>query len=167
MPEELNPAAKALIDKMRAEEARKLLEQKRAEQRLIEQKKAEKKSKKAPEPQEPETEPIQTAPSSTTPIQVITEPATSEPIPTESVSTEIPKEPTPSEDKSAKKQSFNFLYPLLENNIRVHMVMDPVPIEGILTAYSQYEMKLNTPSGRRILMKHAVSYIEILEQTPD
>jgi hypothetical protein len=28
-------------------------------------------------------------------------------------------------------------------------------------------MKLNTPSGRRILMKHAVSYIEILEQTPD
>jgi sRNA-binding regulator protein Hfq len=167
MPEELNPAAKALIDKMRAEEARKLLEQKRAEQRLIEQKKAEKKSKKEPEPQETETEPIQPVPVSPKPSQGVTEPATSEPMPAESVSSDTPKEPAPSEDKPAKKQTFNFLYPLLENNIRVHMVMDPVPIEGILTAYSQYEMKLNTPSGRRILMKHAVSYIEILEQTPD
>ena len=166
MPEHLNPAAKAMIDKKRAEEAKKLLEQKRAEQKLADQKSAEQRLESqmvAAQKRSEETVARQTFAKECLFNKKLFE--------TESVQTTNPKKSSdqkssgqkPSYHKSQPASATNFLLPLLDKNIRIYMINNTTPIEGKLERFNLYEIKVVTPNTKLILMKHSISFIEILE----
>ena len=143
MSETLNPAAQIVINKMRAEQARKLLDQKRVEQALLDQ-------------------------------QLANQKAAGQNLGGQTLSERL--EPEKSADngmvsgqnKSSNKKSDvrvpDLFHRLLNKTIRIYLGNNSTPITGTMKAYSPYEIQLETSTGRIILMKHAISFIE--EVTP-
>ena len=169
MPDELIPVAKATINQARADKDKKLLEQRWAEQKAIDQQKAANKGAKpaitsepAPtNPKEPdmkEIKPEEINPKDTQPD----EPKPAEIPPTETQPNEI-QPAGPRQPGRVKKPYIEFLQSLV--NKRVGFRMDSgMYFEGILLAFNNYEIKIQSGNRIMLLMKHAIAFIDILEQ---